>query len=66
MERQCEECGAPLTGKRSDARYCSKACRQAAYRQRKRQELEQLREQAQEERRSLWQRLCRWWRGGDA
>jgi hypothetical protein len=31
--RSCP-CGKPLTGSRSDARYCSNACRQRAYRQR--------------------------------
>ena len=30
----CESCGAPFTGVRSDARYCSPACRQRAYRER--------------------------------
>jgi hypothetical protein len=30
----CEWCGRPLAASRSDARYCSNACRQAAYRQR--------------------------------
>jgi hypothetical protein len=30
----CEWCVRPLTASRSDARYCSNACRQAAYRQR--------------------------------
>lgn len=31
----CAHCGAPLTGLRSDARYCSRACQQAAYRERR-------------------------------
>ena len=30
-----ERCGATFTPPRSDARYCSSACRQAAYRERK-------------------------------
>jgi hypothetical protein len=30
----CAVCGKPVTGVRSDARYCSNACRQRAYRQR--------------------------------
>jgi hypothetical protein len=30
----CEQCGTTFTGVRSDARYCSSACRQAAYRDR--------------------------------
>ena len=59
-ERQCEECGASLAGKRSDAKYCSKVCRQKAYRRRKREELERLR--SRDERRSLWQRLRDWLR----
>ena len=31
----CQRCGATFTPPRSDARYCSSACRQAAYRERK-------------------------------
>jgi hypothetical protein len=30
----CEQCGRRFTGVRSDAVYCSNACRQRAYRQR--------------------------------
>jgi predicted nucleic acid-binding Zn ribbon protein len=30
----CEVCGRRFTGVRADARYCSNACRQTAYRQR--------------------------------
>jgi hypothetical protein len=33
--RACEVCGRRFTGVRADARYCSNACRQTAYRQRK-------------------------------
>jgi hypothetical protein len=33
--RDCEVCGETFTPKRSDARYCSSACRQDAYRKRK-------------------------------
>jgi hypothetical protein len=33
--RACEVCGRRFTGVRGDARYCSNACRQTAYRQRK-------------------------------
>lgn len=33
--RTCEACGDPFTPRRADARYCSNACRQDAYRQRK-------------------------------
>ena len=32
----CSACGGPMSPSRSDARYCSSACRQRAYRQRKR------------------------------
>ena len=32
--RRCERCGAPLEGRRPDARYCSPACRRAAARER--------------------------------
>ncbi len=32
--RPCKSCGRPFTGSRSDALYCSSACRQKAYRQR--------------------------------
>lgn len=32
----CAQCGKPLDGYRADARYCSQACRQSAYRERKR------------------------------
>jgi hypothetical protein len=32
--RACTECGEPFTPKRRDARYCSNACRQRAYRER--------------------------------
>lgn len=32
----CQECGAALTAARSDAAYCSNACRQKAYRARDR------------------------------
>jgi hypothetical protein len=34
-ERPCEGCGKPFTPARSDARYCSGACPQHAYRVRK-------------------------------
>jgi hypothetical protein len=34
MMRTCGVCGRGLTAKRSDARYCSPACRQKAYRDR--------------------------------
>ena len=34
-QRTCDVCGASLEGKRRDARYCSAACRQYAYRRRK-------------------------------
>jgi hypothetical protein len=34
MMRTCGVCGRRLTAKRSDARYCSPACRQKAYRDR--------------------------------
>jgi hypothetical protein len=34
LERTCEECVQPFTPQRSDARYCSNACRQRAYRER--------------------------------
>jgi hypothetical protein len=34
-ERLCDVCGERFTPKRSDARYCSNACRQDAYRKRK-------------------------------
>lgn len=37
-EATCELCGVEFTQERSDARYCSNACRQAAYRERKREE----------------------------
>lgn len=30
----CEDCGRSANGSRSDARYCSNACRQRAYRER--------------------------------
>jgi hypothetical protein len=30
----CKHCGQPFVPKRDDARYCSAACKQAAYRQR--------------------------------
>jgi len=33
-ERRCDDCGELLAGGRSDARYCSSACRQRAYRRR--------------------------------
>ena len=33
--RTCEACGVEFTPRRTDARYCSNACRQDAYRQRK-------------------------------
>ena len=33
--RLCEECGAPLEKKRRQARYCSPACKQKAYRRKK-------------------------------
>jgi hypothetical protein len=33
--RQCEHCHASLSGKRLNKRYCSNACRQAAYRDRR-------------------------------
>jgi hypothetical protein len=32
--RPCAECGEPFEAKRGDARYCSSACRQKAYRKR--------------------------------
>ena len=32
--RSCERCGAPLHGRRPEARYCSPACRRAAARRR--------------------------------
>ena len=35
QERACACCWEPFTPKRADAAYCSAACRQAAYRQRK-------------------------------
>jgi hypothetical protein len=31
-DRSCESCGATFTPRRADGRYCSNACRQAAYR----------------------------------
>ena len=34
MVTTCRVCGQRLTAKRSDARYCSSACRQKAYRNR--------------------------------
>ena len=34
--RACERCGDPATGLKGQVRYCSKACKQAAYRDRKR------------------------------
>lgn len=34
----CEGCHEPLIGQRSDSRYCSGACRQRAYRERRRDE----------------------------
>jgi hypothetical protein len=34
-ERRCETCGEAFSSKRADARHCSGACRQAAYRARK-------------------------------
>ena len=33
-ERTCENCHAPLDGRRPEARYCSPACRRAAARER--------------------------------
>ncbi len=33
----CAQCGSTMLALRSDARYCSNACRQAAYRARHRQ-----------------------------
>lgn len=35
MTRQCEQCGKHFEPLRADARYCKKACRQAAYRERR-------------------------------
>ena len=35
MSGKCGHCGASLKGKRSDALYCSEACRVAAYRARR-------------------------------
>ena len=35
-ERRCETCGGPLVGRRWDTHYCSNACRQKAYRERRR------------------------------
>jgi hypothetical protein len=38
--RRCQQCGGPLIGlddRREDARYCSAACRQRAYRARRHQ-----------------------------
>ncbi len=32
-DKVCESCGKTFTPKRSDAKYCSNACRQRAYRQ---------------------------------
>jgi hypothetical protein len=34
-EKQCSPCGGTFTGTRTDAVYCSPACRQRAYRQRR-------------------------------
>ena len=36
-EAQCHHCGGSMDGKRYGARYCSNACKQAAYRQRMRE-----------------------------
>ena len=33
-DRPCERCGAPLEGRRPEARFCSAACRRAAGRER--------------------------------
>ena len=35
-ETWCDQCGAEIIGRRTDARFCSSACRQADYRQRDR------------------------------
>jgi hypothetical protein len=37
VARHCPRCGAGLDGRRRDARYCSHACRQAAWRARRRE-----------------------------
>jgi hypothetical protein len=39
MTRICEDCGASFTSRRCDARHCSSACKQRAYRDRGRQRL---------------------------
>jgi hypothetical protein len=39
-EKACETCGAPFTGTRRDARHCSSACRQKAYRERRKSRVE--------------------------
>lgn len=36
--RPCADCGQPFSGRRSDARYCSNACRQAAWRARQKRD----------------------------
>jgi len=35
LSRACATCGEDFTWTRADARYCSNACRQSAYRERK-------------------------------
>ena len=57
----CDVCGRSLAGKRRDAKYCSAACRQYAYRKRKRAE-ERNEERDNDERKPWWQRLRDWLR----
>jgi endogenous inhibitor of DNA gyrase (YacG/DUF329 family) len=72
--KTCPECREAFTAQRSDARYCSHRCRQAAYRRRQREKrraerelLAALEKEAATERKSrlirLIGRLTRWWRG---
>ena len=68
--KHCTECGETFTAQRSDARYCSHRCRQAAYRRRQkekrrkeREHLAELEREAAARRRSFIERIRRWWRG---